>query len=69
MVESITININGVSTKIEIPFGYIPVYDGATYEGDMAYQIVHKKWHRLNADELYENQVCDCVLVIRPTFQ
>jgi hypothetical protein len=69
MIKLITLNINGEDREIEIPFGYIPVYDGPIYVGDKSYRIYDEEFVELDFAETRYDEVRDYYLVIRPVLQ
>lgn len=69
MIKSVTINVDGIETVVEIPFGYIPVDDGPLFIGDKAYKIYDNEWQEIHVNESRYDKAEDYYLVIRPTVQ
>jgi hypothetical protein len=70
MIESVTININGIETVVEIPFGFIPLTEnGPLKYGDKVYMITTGIFDECSVNDIEYFEVRDFYLVIRPTQQ
>jgi hypothetical protein len=69
MIKSVTIKVNNVDMEAEIPFGYIPIYDGPLCIGDKTYAVIDHVWKEVNFTQCRNDEVRDFYLVIRPMSQ